>query len=106
MILIDRYSIRPKKVIPNSLTSDQRFRDNNEPMPKTQARPPVYAAARTRVNPFRSTSQAVAGSRSEMAEVQAANINNKKNSRPTIFPMGILPKAIGNTLKIRPAPAS
>ena len=66
---------------------------------------PAFKAASVRLYEKFSTSNVIAGSIKDIAEVMAAKNNKIKKSVPNTSPPGIAPKAIGSVWKINPGPA-
>ena len=75
---------------------------------KTQTKeitPPKRNVALFLDHPFSSTKYAVITSKIDIADVRAAINRIKKNKAPQITPPPICGKIVGNTTKIKPAPA-
>ena len=106
MMLLVRKSALSKYVPHPRFTSASTLNDNTLSRPSAHMAPPTPIAAAGREMPRLSVIHATTGSISEMADVQAANVSNRKKIVPTIVPPGMLPNASGSVTKIRPGPSA
>ncbi len=100
-----RKSRKSKNVKPAILYSAQILNENTLPKPRTQASPAIIKFALARPICFASINQATQGSSREIAELHAAIETKTKNTAPISSPPGMLPKATGRLINIRPGPA-
>ena len=80
-------------------------REREQKTPTKEITPPKRNVALFLDHPFSSTKYAVITSKIDIADVRAAINRMKKNKAPQITPPPICGKIVGNTTKIKPAPA-
>ena len=97
----------PAKILnmPSGWKSPQLEKDNIVTMPKTKLPEPIMTAALVLVIPLTSFARAVMVSSMEISDVNAANINIRKNAAPMIEPPGICANAVDRVTNRSPAPS-
>ena len=102
--LLVSLSSASKMPLPMIVKSLHKLNDNSAAIPNSQITVLAAIVDIVRFIDVRSSKNSTLGSSSDIDDVTAAKVINKKNKVPIIVPPAMLPKAIGRLTKIKPGP--